>query len=134
MAKAEPGIAYTLTMDKEQLSETLKAVEFLMRMKLAQCNEIPFALLDAAQEDFCERRDGAKPLFEAAFAELFKGKPDTEWKDDEWHVLYDLYQVMRYARHEAEYPDSKGVDSYEPICTAGKPMATCQWREDYSNG
>lgn len=134
MANKDAEIVYTLTLEREQMAETLKAVELLMRLKLGQYNEIPFALLNIAQEDFCERRDGAKPLFEAAFAELFKGKPETEWKDDEWHVLYDLYQVMRYARHEAEYPDSKGVSSYPPMCTAGKPMAKCEWREVYSHG
>lgn len=128
-SKDKQSFTYTLTMSSGQLREASKAIELLMRLKLGQYDQLHWALLDIMDEDFCEKRDEAEFHLKAAFQALFRGKKSTEWKDHEWHVLYDLYQVIRKAIHDAEYPDSIGVDSYPPMCTAVEPMAKCEWME-----
>lgn len=126
MPSNKPG--YTLTMSNGQTKAVLKAVEFLMRLKLNQYDVIPYNLLDIGADDYCKRRDEARPLMEKAFNTLFKNKKPSEWKDDEWYTLYDLYQVIRFAIHEAENPFGTGVDSYPPRCTAAEKMAKCEVR------
>ena len=115
--------SYRLTLNKTQAHTALKAIELMLRLKLNQPEEIPFALI-LNEEDFCERRDNAKPLLEAAFNIMYKGRDNTDasWKDAEWYRLYNMYQVLRKAIHDAEHPDSKGVDSYPPIAFTEEPL------------
>lgn len=124
----KPNVEYVLTMNSDQLLTCLKAVELLMRLKICQYEELPFELCDLSDPDFCDRRDDAKQYLRLAFDEMFRGKAPGTWKDARWHRLYGLYQVMRKARHDAEYPESKGVDSYDPISTDGEKLPGISWR------
>ena len=125
----EKQITYTMTMSADQCHELNKAVELLMRLKLSQHREIPSAVLNWGEgmsvDEFCKRRDKAEPYLEFGFKALFPTWDDVK-KDKEWHILYDLYQVIRYAIHEAEHPKTTGVDSYPPMCTAGEKLAKCE--------
>lgn len=125
-------VTYTLVMSKEQCHELTKAIDFLMRLKLNQYREIPSTLLDwgagIGVDEYCKRRDGAEKYLELAFREIFPTWEDVK-KDKIWNRLYDLLQVIRKAIHDAEHPGTTGVDSYEPMCTAGEKMAKCEWRK-----
>ena len=122
---------YILTLNSDQAQEALKAIELLMRLRLGQYDQIPFAVLDISDDGFCNKRDRAEPLLQFAFDAMSpEGHPSNHWyaKDDEWYRLYNLYQVIRYAIHQAEHPDSAGVDSYPPIQMTNEPMPVCEWR------
>ena len=119
---------YTLTLTSDQAHEALKAVELLMRLKLGQFDNIPFALLDLTAKDFCDRRDKAKPHLEAACQAYYGDRTPADWKDAEWYRLYNLYQVIRYAIHNAENPEGKGVDSYPPTRFTDEPLPKCTWK------
>ena len=122
-------VEYTLTMTNDQARETLKAVELLMRLKIGQYEEIPFALLDLGDNEFCDRRDTAKPFLQAAFGAMSPNRLGSGWKkDNEWYRLYNLYQSLRFAIHNAEHPDSTGVDSYPPTQFTEEPLPQCEWR------
>lgn len=127
MSKVNP--TYTLTMSGTQARAVCNAVELLMRLKINQPEEIPRSALNwgngLSVDEWCRRRDKAEPLLRQAFNEMFPTWQDVK-KDEEWHRLYDLFQVIRYAIHEAENPSGTGVDSYPPMCTAGEKMAKCE--------
>lgn len=124
---------YTLTLSSEQIKAVRDAVELMMRLKINQPEEIPRAVLNWGEglevDEWCRRRDEAEPYLYLGFKALFPTWQDVK-KDTLWHRLYDLYQVTRYAIHEAEHPASQGVDSYKPMCTASEPMAKCEWRKE----
>ena len=132
------AVEYTLILDSPQAAELLKAVELLMRLKINQPEEITWMVMpddyfsdngkvDSKRfDDYIERRDKANEYLRKAFALMF---PYGSTKDPEWHRLYNLYQVIRYARHEAEFPDSTGVDSYPPMQFTDEPMPKCTWRK-----
>lgn len=119
------NITYTLTMSSAQCHAVCESVEFLMRLRMAQPDEIPRHVLEwgdgLSVDEWCRRRDEAEPLLNAAFKILFPSL--TEAKRD--NRLYDLYQVMRKAIHDAEHPETTGVGSYPLMQTAGEPMAKC---------
>lgn len=117
------SLAYRLTLSPNQAHELNKAVELLMRLKLGQYEELPFALMNLGDMDFAGKRDRAKPYLQYAFGIMQGDKRPGEYKDAEWHTLYDLYQVIRHMIQQAEHPDSDGVDSYPPICTGGERLA-----------
>lgn len=123
---------YTLTMNSGQARTMLNAVELLMRLKLNQPEQFFWALYNTVEKhtphEFCSKRDMAKPLIEVALKIMFKDFKDSEWKDDEWYRLYNLYQATRYALHEAENPEGKGVDSYPPMRLTDEPMPKCEWK------
>ena len=125
------GYEYILTMSKEQAHEVLNAVELLMRLKINQPENISRAVLNWGEglsiDDWCKRRDDAEGYLRVAFKVLFPTLADVK-KDKQWYRLYDLYQVLRKAFHDAEHPDTIGVDSGPVMCTAGEPMAKCEWR------
>lgn len=125
-------IKYTLTMSREQAHEVLDAVELLMRLKINQPENIPRAVLNWGEglgiDEWCKRRDDAEDYLRVAFKVLFPTLADVK-KDKQWNRLYDLYQVLRKAIHDAEHPDTIGVDSGPVMCTAGEPMAKCEWRK-----
>lgn len=129
---SEKNITYTLTMSADQCHAVNGAVELLMRLKISQPEEIPRAVLPwgdgLSVDEWCRRRDKAEPLLKQAFAWLFPCWQDIK-KDKEWYRLYDLYQVIRKAIHDAEHPQGTGVDSYGPMCTAGEKMAKCEFKE-----
>lgn len=126
-------VEYTLHLNSEQAVTLLKAVEVLMRMKIDQCEEISRAVLDGMYErlgcyEYCRRRDAANAHLTSAFAEIFPTWNDVK-KDAEWYRLYNLYQSVRYARHEAEYPNGTGVDSYPPMQMTDEPIPKCEWKK-----
>lgn len=129
---------YTLTMNSAQAHETLKAVELLMRLKINQPEEISRAVMpeDYWENDkingelfdrWIDRRDNADQLIKAGFMWIFP-KLDNIRKDEEWYRLYNLYQSIRYAIHEAEHPESTGVDSRPPMQFTDEPIPQCTWK------
>lgn len=112
---------YRLTLSTAQARAADKAIELLLRLKIGQYDVIPENVMDmtADVDSYCKHRDAAKPHL-AALQRVF----ETYYhKDDEWHRLYDLHQVIRKAIHDAEHPGTVGVDSYPVVCTAGEKMA-----------
>lgn len=122
----KPEFEYTLRMNSEQTHELLQAVELFMRLKLGQYQELPFALIPLNRKDFCERRDEANLRLKEAFRWMQGYLAANEYKDREWHVLYNILQAVRYQVHNAEHPDTVGVDSTPPvdIGEAGVPKCT----------
>ena len=126
-------IEYTLTMNSRQAKECLKAVELLMRMKINQPEEISRAVLDGMYErigidEYIRRKNGANEYLRAAFAAIFPTWDEVQ-KDDEWYVLYNIYQAIRYQIHLAEHPGSTGVDSYPPMQFTDEPIPKCEYRK-----
>lgn len=129
MKNDERKLTYTLAMSSAQCHAICESVEFLMRLRMAQTDEIPRHVLKWGEglsvDEWCRRRDEAEPLLNAAFRILFPSW--TEAKRD--NRLYDLYQVTRKAIHDAEHPETTGVDSYPFMCTSGEEPAKCEWKE-----
>lgn len=116
---------YRLTLSTAQARAADKAIELLLRLKIGQFDVLPYNLMAPGSEGYCEHRDAAKPYLdglEHVFSTYYH-------KDDEWHRLYDLHQVIRKAIHDAEYPETTGVDSYPAVCTAGEKMARMEVAE-----
>lgn len=132
------SFTYTLTLTSSQLRAVCGAVELLMRLKINQPEEIPRGALNwgdgLSVDEWCRRRDKEEPLLRQAFKELFPTWEDVK-KDEQWYRLYNLYQVTRYALHEAENPEGKGVDSYPPWNSGGvdEPMPKCTFIADSEN-
>ena len=109
---------YRLTLSTAQARAADKAIELLLRLKIGQFEEIPWAVRGGDHsEEFCRKRDEAKPHLDA-LRNIYGAQ-----KDDEWHRLYDLHQVIRKAIHDAEHPGTTGVDSYTVMCTSGERLA-----------
>jgi len=124
---SEPGYEYKLTLDSSQAKAVLDALELLMRLKLGQT----FTFCQAVDEwKHIEDVDYSrvKEYVEMALNELQRGMKPTEFKDESWHRLYNIFQALRYARHEAEYPETTGVDAYPPFSSGGLPVPDCEWR------
>lgn len=132
-------IEYTLTMNSDQARMCLNAVELLMRLKINQPDQISWAVMpheywedgevnDEKFDDFLHRRDKADEYLRLAFREIFPSWEGVK-KDAEWYTLYNLYQVLRYQIHLAEYPDSTGVDSRPPWAFTDEPLPGGSWRE-----
>ena len=124
---------YTLTMSSDQAAEVTKALELLMRLKIDQPEQICWALMDGMYDriggdEFCRRRDRANYFLKMAFTALFLDEEDRA-KDAEWHRIYDIYQVVRKAIHDAEHPETFGVDSYPLLASGLEPMPKISWRE-----
>jgi len=120
---------YILTLNPDQIKEINKAVDLLMRLKINQYKEIPFALVDIGDNRFCEKRNLANPYLKLAFDALYSDKQDNEWKDSEWYRLYNIHQVIRKAIHDVERPNSVGIDADQPIAFGGEPLPKIEWRK-----
>lgn len=133
--KQQNSFTYTLTLTSSQLRAVCGAVELLMRLKINQPEEIPRSALSwgdgLSVEAWCRRRDKAEPYLRLAFKELFPTSEDVK-KDEQWYRLYNLYQVTRYALHEAENPSGTGVDGYPPWNAGGvdETMPKCEFRKE----
>lgn len=126
-------IEYNLKLNSKQTAYVLKAVDLLMRLKINQPEEISRDVLDGMYErlgidEYCNRRDKANSYLRLAFLEIFPTWDEVK-KDDEWHSLYNIYQALRYQRHLAEYPNSKGVGSYPPMYFGGEQIPECTWED-----
>jgi len=116
---------YRLTLSTAQARAADKAIELLLRLKIGQFEEIPWAVRGGDHpEEFCRKRDEAKPHLDA-LRKIYDAQ-----KDDEWHRLYDLHQVVRKAIHDAEHPETIGVDSYPVMCTSGERLARMEVLKD----
>ena len=122
-------LEYNLTLNSSQAHEILKAVELLMRLKINQ--SFTFTDTVATWDVQCHNNlREARRYVELALGILFEGKDSSTWKDAEWYRLYNLYQVIRKAIHDAEHPDSPGVDSQEPIQFTSEPLPKIRWEKD----
>ena len=118
---------YTLTLNEAQCHEVHKAVELLMRLKLGQYQELIYALCDIMNPNFAEQLSQADTLFKVAFETMNKGKKSNEYKDEEWWRLYNIYQVLRKAIHDAEHPESTGIDSTTPLQFTDEKLPEISW-------
>ena len=116
---------YRLTLSTAQARAADKAIGLLLRLKIGQFDVLPQNLMVLGSEGYCEHRDAAKPYLdglEQAFSTYYH-------KDDEWHRLYDLHQVIRKTIHDEEHPGTTGVDSYPVVCTSGEKLAKMEVAE-----
>ena len=120
---------YTLTLNEEQCHEALKSIELLMRLKIGQYQELIYSLCDIYNPELSEQLSAADAIFRTAFEVMNKGKKPAEYKDREWHILYDLYQVIRKGIHDAEHPEGKGIDSTDPVQFGKEPLAKIKWSD-----
>jgi hypothetical protein len=132
-------VEYTITMNEDLCHETLKAVELLMRLKINQPEEIARAVMQDSYywvdghvdndkfNDFIKRRNEADVYTRKAFEYIFPNR--ISLKDEEWYRLYNIYQVLRKGIHDAEHPESKGVDSYSPIRFTEEPLPDLKWKK-----
>lgn len=126
-------IEYTLKLNSQQVANILKAIDLLMRIKINQPEEISRDLLEGMYDrigvdEVCRRRDKANEYLRLAFLEIFPSWDEVN-KDDEWYNLYNILQALRYQRHLAEFPNSKGVDAYPPMQFGGEPIPECTWED-----
>lgn len=119
---------YVLTLNSDQAKEILKAVELLMRLKIGQYQEITFNLADKYNPEKFQHIEMADYFLKKAFDEIYYGKPQNEYKDDEWYRLYNIYQVLRYNIHNAETPGRDGIDGQPPMKLTKEPLPVCEWR------
>ena len=110
---------YRLTMTPEQARLVSYACELYMRLKLGQYEELPFALIDLGNRDFAEKRDKARGYLKDGFDAMLSDRPLTEIKDEKWHRLYNIHQVVRHAIWQEEFPGTDGVWSYAPMDMGG---------------
>ena len=129
-------VEYILTLNSEQARELLKVIELMERWKLKQPDILSHMLVqDIMSEDvntYISRKAAVEYYLKHA---MNAWKPDdpsytSKLKDDEWYLLYNITQVLRYAIHEAEHPNTIGVDSYPPLQMGGQPIPKCEWRKD----
>lgn len=118
---------YELMLNQEQCHEVLKAVELLMRLKLGQYQEIIYTLCEITNPEVTDQISEADTILKHAFTVMNKGKSSRDFKDEEWRILYDLYQVLRKGIHDAENPDGNSLDASEPIQFGNKPLAKINW-------
>lgn len=117
------GADIILHLNADQAKETMKAIELLLRLKINQYKEIPFALINLSDDDFCAKRDEAEPHLKLAFDAIYKGKKNNEWKDSEWYRLYNLYQVLRKSVNDVEHPfDCKKSNEYTIFRFTEEPL------------
>lgn len=120
---------YKLTLTSAQMAEIHKAVELLMRIKLGQYQELIYDLCDIKDAKKAVRISEADTILKQAFAIIYENKKPSEYKDAEWFILYDLYQVLRKSIHDAEYPYRPGLDDSEPMHFSKEPLPKCEWKE-----
>ena len=125
---------YILTLNSHQAHEILKVVELLERWKLKQPDIMSHMLLDYEEmsiDEYCERRDKLNRALKEAMDIAIPHDPTytKKLKDDEWYLLYNITQALRYAVHQAEHPNTTGVDSYPPLQLGGQPVPECEWRK-----
>ena len=115
---------YQLELSQTQMKETLKAVELLMRLKIGQYQELVYDLCDIHDPDKTIDVDTIDGLFKKAFDFMNKDKKPNEYKDKEWYVLYDVFQVLRKSVHDSEHPT---VDVYDLFQLSTEPLPKCTW-------
>ena len=112
---------YVLTLTTDQAKAVRNAVEFLMRMKIGQFDQIPYNVMDIGKEDFWKKRDMASPYLRKLERIFWPRSIDIK-KDESWYILYNIFQVVRKAIHDVEAPETTGVSSYPPMDIYGCGM------------
>jgi hypothetical protein len=123
-------------MNTKQAREVMNALEAIFRWKLKQPNIMREYLPDRLDwvNDFdasLAKRKGAEDLLKAANDLLipYDFGDSKPLKDEQWHRIFNIYQTIRHAIQQAEYPDSKGVDSYPVYPSGNEPLPGIEWRE-----
>lgn len=119
---------YTLTLNSVQAKEIDNTLELLMRWKLKQPGYMTDYLLDFSDNNYNEKHNKIQSLLKKAMDIAMPN--EFVRKDKEWYTLYNIHQAIRYAIHEAEHPETKGVDAYPPLNLGpGEPPPACTWAE-----
>lgn len=130
---------YTLTLTTAQAREVQNALEAIMRWMLKQPEIMREYLPDRLdwKSDFdvsLAKRNAATELLKAANDlmcpyDYYRDK-DKPLKDDQWHRLYNIFQVIRHAIWEAE-SDKKYcvVDGNRPFPSGDEPLPKIEWRK-----
>ena len=137
----EKKIEYVLTLTTEQAREIQDALEAIMRWKLKQPEimreYLPDRLDWTSGVDFdisLAKRNAATELLKAANDLMcpysYVNPKEPPLKDDQFHRIYDLFQVIRHAIWEARGDTEHWcVDSNEPFPSGTEPLPKIEWRE-----
>ena len=132
---------YILTLNAAQAREVQNALDAIMRWMLKQP--------EIMREDLPDRLDWSKgPEFDASLAKRnaatdllkaandlmcpydFYKDADKPLKDDQWHRIYNIYQVIRHAIWEAESDHEHWtVASGEPFPSGDEPLPKIEWKK-----
>ncbi len=126
---------YTITLTSQQAIEVQNALEAIMRWKLRQPNIMQEYLPERLpwKENFDEALEKRNIIQEKLKEANDIAIPHLEnmytLKDEQWHIIYNIFATIRHAIQQAERPDSKGVDSYPVINSGGAGLPEIQWRK-----
>lgn len=126
-------VEYTLTLKSKQAKEIQNALEVIMRWKLRQPSIVMEYLPNRLSwkndfDDYLKKRDEITEYLEKANdIAIPKLENNNTLKDEQWDRIYNIFQVIRHAIQQAEYPDSKGVDSYPPFPSGNEPLPEIKW-------
>lgn len=133
---------YSLTLTTEQAREIQNSLEVVMRWMLKQPEIMREYLPDRLCWDHGEnfdislaKREAATELLKAANDLMvpydYRRQDEPPLKDEQWHRIYGIYQVIRHAIWEAEN-DGKGswsVAADHPMQTGGEPLPKIEWKQ-----
>ena len=135
-------VEYILTLDKEQAKEIQNALEVIIRWKLKQPELMKDYLPDRLNwkrgVDFdisLSKRKAATELLRAANDLLVPydySNPslDQPLKDEQWHRIYNIFQVIRHAIWESEESHAYWtVDSGDPFDSYGVGLPKIEWKK-----
>lgn len=125
---------YTITLNTAQAREVQNALEAIMRWMLKQpelmVDFLPDKLpwnknFDAA----LHQRDSVKRYLRLAIDAAIPGNDGL--KDDQWYMVYGIFQVIRHAIWEAESHDksSWSIASDTPIQWGPEPLPKIEWKK-----
>ena len=141
MEKKRPEYEYVLTLSTAQAREIKNALEAIMRWKLRQPDimreYLPDRLDWTSGPDFdvsIAKRNAATELLKAANDLLcpynYHEENKKPLKDDQWHRIYNIYQVIRHAILETESDKAYyTVDSKEPFPSGAEALPGIEWRK-----
>lgn len=138
---AEKKFEYTLTLTTKQAREIQDSLEVVMRWMLKQPEIMREYLPDRLCWDHGEnfdislaKRNAATEMLKAANDLLcpydYTNQGEAPLKNDQWHRIYGIYQVIRHAIWEAE-SDKKycTVDGNTPMQTGEEPLPKIDWKQ-----
>jgi len=129
------NIKYTLTLTPQQAFEIQNALEAIMRWKLRQPEIMQEYLPERLhwKENFDEALEQRNKIREKLKEANDIAIPYLEnlytLKDEQWHRIYNIFATIRHARQQAEFPDSRGVDSYPVMDSGGVGLPDIKWEK-----
>ena len=132
---------YVLTLTTEQAREIQNALEAIMRWMLKQPEimreYLPDRLDWTSGADFdasLAKRKAATELLRAANDLMrpynYSNPKEPPLKDDQWHRIYNIFQVIRHALWEARGDREYWcVDGNEPFPSGAESLPKIEWRE-----